>query len=490
MGKKSPETTRLIQHGEHKVYSDPESDDDRQSALSHADESVLSDARSQRTDPVAGFDDANYAVYGFRWVILLIYSLVILGNAASWLTYSQISDEAGAFYGTSQTYIDLMSTLFMMWYIVINFPASWVIENWGFRPGVLLGGGLTVVGCWIRCAGRGESTFFIVIIGQSLTAIGQPFLLNAPTTLSVRWFPEKERALATTLGVASQLIGAAIGFVVPPMFVSNTNLDGVNTVNIVMAVLSTVPFFFAVAFLKDKPETPPSPVGSTEVYEHDTWRDIKRMLTSPSFMGLFASFGVGMGAFNTIATLLNQVVKPFGYGNTQSSVFGAMNIIFGLIGSGVAGVLMDTTHRFKAIYVAWLIIGSASMILFWALLDQHVTFLLYVACAIAGFFIVPAIPVAMEFGAEIMYPMEETQTTGMLVLSGQIVGIGCVFGFQQLIDDDQQRLVAALVAAMLALSAFLAIFIGGLKAPAYKRRMFELAGKREEAQDAESRQAE
>ena len=58
-----------------------------------------------------------------------------------------------------------------------------------------------------------------------VAAIGQPFLLNAPAKLAAVWFGEHERVIAITIAVAAQAIGAAVGFVIPSLWVTPQDTD-------------------------------------------------------------------------------------------------------------------------------------------------------------------------------------------------------------------------------------------------------------------------
>jgi hypothetical protein len=48
--------------------------------------------------------------------------------------------------------------------------------------------------------------------------IAQPFLYNAPSKVSVNWFPKKERIFATSLGAYANIFGVAAGCFVPSLF--------------------------------------------------------------------------------------------------------------------------------------------------------------------------------------------------------------------------------------------------------------------------------
>lgn len=48
---------------------------------------------------------------------------------------------------------------------------------------------LTFIGMWIKVlVNKG---FWILIFGQMISAIGQPFLTNAPAKVSAQWYGEK-----------------------------------------------------------------------------------------------------------------------------------------------------------------------------------------------------------------------------------------------------------------------------------------------------------
>ena len=52
---------------------------------------------------------------------------------------------------------------------------------------MVIGTFATVIGAWIRVLG--QWSFWPVLIGQVIAAMGQPFILNAPPKLAGNWFP-------------------------------------------------------------------------------------------------------------------------------------------------------------------------------------------------------------------------------------------------------------------------------------------------------------
>jgi MFS transporter, FLVCR family, MFS-domain-containing protein 7 len=84
---------------------------------------------------------------------------------------------------------------------------------------------LTVIGAWLKYAGaKAVSTpFGVVMLGQIITGMGQPFFLNVPTHYSDKWFSATSRVSATALMSLANAIGAAIGQLVNPFLAPTVN---------------------------------------------------------------------------------------------------------------------------------------------------------------------------------------------------------------------------------------------------------------------------
>ena len=102
-------------------------------------------------------------------------------------------------------------------FIPVNFPSNFIMDKYGAKTGILIGCVLTILAMWIKIFIN--SGFYIVLIGQTLAAIAQPFILNAPAKVSAAWYSEEGRAMATTIASAANPLGVAIGFVFPSFFV-------------------------------------------------------------------------------------------------------------------------------------------------------------------------------------------------------------------------------------------------------------------------------
>lgn len=83
----------------------------------------------EQPPPAAGADRQDLKLYKARWIILVVYMLYSMANAVHWIQYSIISNIAVKFYGVSNFAIDTTSTIYMIVYVPLVVPASWVLDR-------------------------------------------------------------------------------------------------------------------------------------------------------------------------------------------------------------------------------------------------------------------------------------------------------------------------------------------------------------------------
>jgi MFS family permease len=90
--------------------------------------------------------------------------------------------------------------------LVIYFPANffsvWLIERYGLRVCICLGSIIMLIGSVLRFLSVFNSMYFW-FIGHIICQSSGAFLKNPVTKLASNWFGDKERALATSIGIVS-----------------------------------------------------------------------------------------------------------------------------------------------------------------------------------------------------------------------------------------------------------------------------------------------
>ena len=122
------------------------------------------------------WSNAEIKVYSYRWVVLLVYFIINALMQMQWITFAPITSEAVAFYKVPAMQIDLLSLIFMIVYLFVSFPASYIIDTWGIRIGIGIGAALMGVFGFMK--GFYGANYNMVVIAQIGIAVGQPFVLE------------------------------------------------------------------------------------------------------------------------------------------------------------------------------------------------------------------------------------------------------------------------------------------------------------------------
>ena len=93
-----------------------------------------------------------------------------------------MSASAAIYFDVSETAINWLSTSFLFAFIVSCPLVMWTLHR-SPKESILWASGLLLLGNWIRYAGTRASggVFGVVLLGQILTGLAQPFVLAAPT---------------------------------------------------------------------------------------------------------------------------------------------------------------------------------------------------------------------------------------------------------------------------------------------------------------------
>jgi cyanate permease len=388
-------------------------------------------------------EQSGFKVYGYRWVVLLAFMAIIAINQLSWITFAAITTDAMQFYGVSDLSIGLLSLIFMVVYIFVSFPASWVIDTYGIRVGVGIGAILTGVFGLMR--GLAASNYTWVLVAQIGIAVGQPFILNAITTIAARWFPTGERATASGLGSLAIYVGILIGLALTPYLTLRSGIPGMLVIYGVASAVAMLIFFL---FSRDRPPSPPCPPDQEA--RSLALEGLNKMIRQRGFIFLMIIFFVGLGAFNAVTTWIEQILSPRNFSATQAGDAGGMMIFGGILGAVIIPLLSDK-YRKRAPFLLLAISGAAIGLAGITYVASYPFLLVF--SFVFGFFLLSAGPVGFQYGAEITYPAPEGTSNGILLLMGQISGIAFILGM----DSFKSTATGSMTMPLLALICLLVI---------------------------------
>lgn len=358
----------------------------------------------------------------YRWVVLLATVPVVVATEMMWLTFSPIASIMEQEYGVSNFAVNMLATSYMIMFIICCIPASYVIDRYGFRTSLIIGGLLTGIFGFTRAAFA--DSFTMIAISQFMLAAGQPFLLNVTTKVAANWFPFKERATADGILTMAQYLGFAIPMVLSPALAESMGIEAMLKVFAVVGIVAAV---IVILFTRERPKVaPPGPAAEKEDFSLSA---IAVLFRNKAYVLALAAAFISIGIFNTILTLIESILMPRGITSAEAGIIGAAFVVAGVIGAVVLPLISDKVGRripFLMAAVALLV----PLYLLFTFMGSYI--LLVIVAAVSGFSIMGVAPILFQHGSEVAYPAQEGTSLGLILLMGQISGTLFVLLFEGL----------------------------------------------------------
>lgn len=324
--------------------------------------------------------------------------------------------------------------VYMLAFLIMSFPASYIIDTYGIKIGI--GFGALLLGVFSLLKAIFASSFTGVIIAQTGLAIAQPFILNAVTALTVRWFPLNERAMAAGLSALAQYIGIVIAMLVTPMLIGSdpslpeygSGFEKMLWIYAAVGIGTSVLFFF---FIKEKPDDIPFDKNERVSFING----MKLILARRDMKITIFLFLIGLGIFNAVSSMTDSIAESLGVKDSNGLIGGLM-LIGGILGAIIIPLLSDLFRKrklFLILCLAGMIPGIAGLTFAPALGHQasQVYAIALASSFILGFFVMSAGPVGFQYAAEVSYPAPESASQGVLLWIGQLTGMIFVAGMSR-----------------------------------------------------------
>jgi hypothetical protein len=185
------------------------------------------------------------------------------------------------------------------------------------------------------------------------------------------------------------------------------------------AIISSVAAIPSV-FISARPPTPPSATAAAE--KLDLREAFHALLNNNSFWLILLPFSVYVGCFNATSTLLNQILEPYGFSETEAGIAGALLIFVGLGSSAVVSPVIDRT---KAYLITLKILVPFIAIFYTALIFMPGVGSAagpYIICALLGAASFSLLPMALELLSNVTFPVSPEVSSVVAWTGGQVLG--------------------------------------------------------------------
>ena len=447
-----------------------------------------------------------------RFVVVSSMFLLGVSNAVQWITYSPLVDEVKSFFNVTSGEVDLLSSIYMFTYVAAVFLSCKSYEIFGLRQCLLFVCATNFIGSVIKLiAVYLWRRAFLLFISQFFNAIAQVFLIATPPLVTAVWFPAPERTMSTTVMSIAAVAGVAIGLVLPTWFVGPSHQSQDDFANLFWAqfVLAGLPFALFIFFVPVSPKYPPSAAAEEKsdrshprsvnedpksaertqlIHKHqgsrggtialfstivDSWHLLQ---DNRPFALLALAASLELGIVWAVATVLAQLLKPFGVSESQTGWIGFGNSVSGAVLAPFVAYYVDRHRNYKLpLQVAGIAIAIMITILtvslhFVGSAALAVSAVTWIVCGIAQNMMAP---IMFEFGVELTFPTIETTTSSILLWGGSALSLALIAAFGAVLGNNPSQTGSLYVFGLSSLAAFAGAFVLCILVPVHRREMFE-----------------
>ena len=365
-------------------------------------------------------------VYRRRFYMLALYCSLTWMNAVCWISLSPIASTVKSVYGVDDFQVNLIALSYLIAFLPSMLLATFIFDKLDLRNGLIFGAVLQGLGAAAKYfINQG---FWIVIAGQFLIAISQPFFLDSPALVSTYWFESSLYEIALTLGTNFNTIGIAVGFIIPTLFV-DSKIENVNTTKsqielslLVQGVAWVTIMLLTIFTFQNKPKKAPSDAAEVE-RDDRICHSYKLLLQNWEFIKLWICFSCFFTNILVLSTIIDKIVQRHGFNTDDSGFFGTMNIAGGFAFSFVYGLILNRCKIYKTLNISIGIFTILAQIGFYFSLRTEIKWVVTIAYALWGWSFA-TLNVSFGFSSEITFPIKEATASGLFILGSQALGFG------------------------------------------------------------------
>ncbi|KAG7220313.1 hypothetical protein INR49_010147 [Caranx melampygus] len=349
--------------------------------------------------PEANIQPVNSRVYGRRWLVLTLFSLLALMQGMVWNFWGPIQNSAAHAFGFTKSDIAVL----VLWGPVGFVPwllFMWLMDKRGLRASLLLSAFFMLLGAALRSVPLTEQPLrrWLIHGGQFLNGLAGPTIMSAGPYLSTTWFAPDQRATATAVASLFSYLGGATSFIVGPLVVPAPN-DTQATTTMAAAAVSD-----------------------------SSIRDRIQLVINLRFLMIALAYAVPTGVIAGWSGVLDMVLTPAKVSQVDAGWIGFWSTVGGCV-FGVAMARFADSIRGMLKLILVLMLAGASLSSTWFTLTclSRVTHLpstaaiLYTSCILVGIFINSSVPIFFELFIETVYPVPEGITCGVVTFLGNLV---------------------------------------------------------------------
>ncbi|WP_296402195.1 MFS transporter [Psychrobacter sp.] len=348
-----------------------------------------------------------------KWRVIAGFSLLLGVNQFLWLTFAPIIISTQQHFGVGEFWANLLTLMFPIVFVILAIPSGRLLDHVGYKKVVGYAAILMLAGAIVRWLGM--SQYWLVLVGQLLIAIAQPYITNAINLVTTDWFDKSQIATVTGVIMGGMFLATALGAFAPAPLIKLFGFSGMLLINIAVTAVAVLVFFIMV---EEKPRRQAVVISLGE---------IESLLKNKRLWLISLSVFIAMGYFNGLSNWIAPILAPRGISETTAGIITAMLIVGGILGALTIPLLSDYLQKRRLFLILSTIVGAVAT---YPLLYTTTGTATLVTSFLLGFFLLAGYPLLIAAAEDTVHPSQAASAVAMLMMMGNLGGVVIVMIMQ------------------------------------------------------------
>lgn len=341
-----------------------------------------------------------------KWRVIAGFSLLLGVNQFLWLTFATIIISTKQHFGVSEFLANLLTLMFPIVFVMLAIHSGKVLDNVGYKKVVGYAAILMLIGTIIRWLG--VNNYWVVLAGQLLIAIAQPYITNAINLVTTDWFDKSQLATVTGIVMGGMFLATALGAFAPAPLIELFGFSQMLLLNVGITAIAVLLFFLIV---EEKPRQQAVTVSLV---------GIESLLKNKRLWLISLSVFIAMGYFNGLSNWIAPILAPRGITETTAGTITAMLIFGGILGALIIPLLSDYFQKRRLFLILATVVGATATYPLLYLTSGNTTLII---SFFLGFFLLAGYPLLIAAAEDTVHPSQAAKAVAMLMMMGNLGGV-------------------------------------------------------------------
>lgn len=341
-----------------------------------------------------------------KWRVIAGFSLLLGVNQFLWLTFATIIISTKQHFGVSEFLANLLTLMFPIVFVLLAIHSGKVLDNVGYKKVVGYAAILMLIGTIIRWLG--VNNYWVVLAGQLLIAIAQPYITNAINLVTTDWFDKSQLATVTGIIMGGMFLATALGAFAPAPLIELFGFSQMLLLNVGITAIAVLLFFLIV---EEKPRQQAIAVSLV---------GIESLLKNKRLWLISLSVFIAMGYFNGLSNWIAPILALRGITETTAGTITAMLIFGGILGALIIPLLSDYFQKRRLFLILATVVGATAT---YPLLYSTSGSTTLIISFFLGFFLLAGYPLLIAAAEDTVHPSQAAKAVAMLMMMGNLGGV-------------------------------------------------------------------